>query len=396
MQIANNKYNNTQIDKHSKIVVFGATGLVGSAIVRKLIENGYTNIVGTFNKRKVLDFTTYPLPLTPVDLTNQQSVENFFKTHKPEYVFLAAAKVGGIVANNTYKADFIYQNIMIAANVVHAAYKYKTRKLLNLGSSCIYPKYAKQPMKEEYLLTGSLEPTNEPYAIAKISAIKLCRYFNEQYGTNFMSVMPTNLYGPNDNFDLKTSHVMPAILRKMHLAKCLEENDWDAIRKDLNKTKVIIGNSLLVIGEKSTKEDLLKVLNYFGIKCTNTPATNNKVRIEVWGSGNPFREFLYSDDMADACIFLMNNYGASDIGEFVNIGSGKDLRIKELVELIKGIVGFGGAIDWDSSKPDGTPRKLLDVDRMKKLGWVYKTELEDGIKKYYDWYLSNLKEVRKQ
>ena len=301
MQIANNKYNNTQIDKHSKIVVFGATGLVGSAIVRKLIENGYTNIVGTFNKRKVLDFTTYPLPLTPVDLTNQQSVENFFKTHKPEYVFLAAAKVGGIVANNTYKADFIYQNIMIAANVVHAAYKYKTRKLLNLGSSCIYPKYAKQPMKEEYLLTGSLEPTNEPYAIAKISAIKLCRYFNEQYGTNFMSVMPTNLYGPNDNFDLETSHVMPAILRKMHLAKCLEENDWDAIRKDLNKTKVIIGNSLLVIGEKSTKEDLLKILNYFGIKCTNTPATNNKVRIEVWGSGNPFREFLYSDDTADAC-----------------------------------------------------------------------------------------------
>jgi len=407
--------------KDSKIVVFGAAGLVGSAIVKKLIEEGYQNVIGTVHKRKPL--IPYPLPLITIDLTNQQAVDDFFKTHKPEYVFLAAAKVGGILANDTYKADFIYNNIMIAANVIHAAYKYKTKKLLNLGSSCIYPKYAKQPMKEEYLLTGSLEPTNEPYAIAKIAAIKLCRYFNEQYGTNFMSVMPTNLYGPYDNFDLETSHVMPALIRKIHLGKCLENNDWKGIRKDLNKRPIEGANG------SASKEEILNILEKYGIKrrdrgirdrgirgrgirdrgirgrgqgiedrkaypIPHTPTT--PVSVEVWGSGKPFREFLYSDDMANACLFLMNNYDATDIGEFVNIGSGKDLRIKELVFLIKNIVGFKGEIEWDNSKPDGTPKKLLDVGRMKKLGWTYKTELEDGIKKYYDWYLSNLKEVRKQ
>lgn len=388
MQTVDNKYTHTSTTKNSKIFVAGGTGLVGSAILKKLLDSGYKNIVASYHNRNPLSnnqYTNIPITWLKIDLKKQQDVYDFFETHKPEYVFLAAAKVGGILANSTYKADFIYNNIMIAANVVHAAYKYKTKKLLNLGSSCIYPKFAEQPMKEEYLLTGSLEPTNEPYAIAKISAIKLCRYFNEQYGTNFMSVMPTNLYGPNDNFDLETSHVMPAILRKMHLAKCLENGNWDMLKQDLNKIKVVIGNSPLVISENSSKEDVLKVLNHYGIKLTN-----NKVSLTFWGSGKPFREFLYSEDMADACLFLMNNYDAVDIGEFVNIGSGKDLRISQLVELIKEIVGFGGTIEWDISKPDGTPRKLLDVDKIRKLGWIYKTELEDGIKKYYDWYLDNI------
>jgi len=234
-------------------------------------------------------------------------------------------------------------------------------------------------MKEEYLLTGSLEPTNEPYAIAKISAIKLCRYFNEQYKTNFMSVMPTNLYGPNDNFDLETSHVMPALLRKMHLAKCLEDNNWEMIRRDLNK------NPIEGVNEKADKEVILRVLEKYGIA-----KQDSDIKITLWGSGNPYREFLYIDDMADACIFLMNNYDANDIGEFVNIGTGKDLKIKELAELIKGIIGFTGKIDWDKSKPDGTPRKLLNVDKIKKLGWTHKIELENGIKRYYDWYLDNV------
>ena len=388
MQVVDNKDTHMSMTKNSKIFVAGGTGLVGSAILKKLLNSGYKNIVVSYHNRRPISnnqYTNIPITWLKIDLTNQQDVYDFFETHKPEYVFLAAAKVGGILANDTYKADFIYNNIMIAANVVHAAYKYKTKKLLNLGSSCIYPKFAEQPMKEEYLLTGSLEPTNEPYAIAKISAIKLCRYFNEQYGTNFMSVMPTNLYGPNDNFDLETSHVMPAILRKMYLAKCLEDENWDMLKRDLNKTKVVIGNSSLVISENSSREDVLKVLNNYGIQLTN-----NKVRLTFWGSGKPFREFLYSEDMADACLFLMNNYDAADIGEFVNVGSGKDLQINQLVELIKEVVGFGGTIEWDNSKPDGTPRKLLDVDKIRKLGWVYKTELEAGVRKYYDWYLNNI------
>ncbi len=390
------------MQKNGKIFVAGGTGLVGSALIKKLIEKGYKNIIASYHNRIPTtnnQYTNIPITWSQLNLANQQAVDDFFKEHKPEYVFLAAAKVGGIVANSTYKADFIYQNIMIAANVIHAAYKYKTKKLLNLGSSCIYPKYAKQPMKEEYLLTGSLEPTNEPYAIAKISAIKLCRYFNEQYGTNFMSVMPTNLYGPNDNFDLKTSHVMPAVLRKMHLAKCLEDENWEMIRKDLNK------NPIEGFDGKAAEKNILEVLEKYGIKRSDQLSANSDqiiergsqltanpslISIAFWGSGSPYREFLHSSDMADACIFLMNNYNASDIGEFVNIGMGKDLKIKELAELIKDIVGFRGTIDWDSSKPDGTPRKLLDVSRMNKLGWSYKIELADGIKSYYEWYLNNI------
>jgi GDP-L-fucose synthase len=268
-----------------------------------------------------------------LDLTNQEAVTNFFETQRPEYIILAAAKVGGILANNTYPAEFIYQNLMIEANIIHAAYTYGVKKLLFLGSSCIYPKFAPQPMKEEYLLTGELEETNEAYAIAKIAGIRLCKHYNQQYGTNFMSVMPTNLYGQNDNFNLETSHVMPALIRKFHEAK-------------------IDGNKEIVI----------------------------------WGTGSPRREFLHVDDMADACVHLMKKYDASDIGEFVNIGFGKDITIKELAELIGDIVGYEGNIVYDTSKPDGTPQKLLDVSRLKGLGWEAKIALRDGIMQTYEWY----------
>lgn len=364
------------MEKNSKIYVAGNTGLVGSAIVRKLNAEGYNNLV----------FTPYP----EYDLRNQQQVEDFFRKEKPDYVFLAAAKVGGILANSTYPAEFIYDNLMIATTVIHASYKYGAKKLLNLGSSCIYPKLAPQPLKEEYLLTGPLEPTNEPYAIAKIAAIKLCRYFNEQYGTNFISVMPTNLYGPGDNFNLETSHVLPAILRKMHLAKCLENNDWDSIRKDLNKRPIENING------KSSNEAILNILSKYGIyKISSIPSLKNKkeisvnsrnlrsVSLKLWGTGTPRREFLYVDDLADAVVFLMNNYNAKDIGEFINIGTGKDITIKELAEIIKGIVGFKGEIEWEISKPDGTPQKLLNVERLHKLGWKHKYSLKDGIKQIY-------------
>jgi len=302
------------MNKDAKIYIAGHRGLVGSALVRKLTDAGYSNIVWRTSKE--------------LDLRRQSDVETFFEREKPEYVFLAAAKVGGILANNTYKAEFIFDNIMIASNVIHTAYKFGVKKLLNLGSSCIYPKFAPQPMKEEYLLTGLLESTNEPYAIAKISAIKLCRYYNEQYGTNFVSVMPTNLYGPNDNFDLETAHVLPALIRKYHEAK--------------------------ISHQKS---------------------------VTLWGSGKPYREFLYVDDLADACIFIMGKYNFNDIGEFVNIGTGKDLTIKELAELVKRIVGYEGDILQDLTKPDGTPKKLLDVSRIRALGWSAKTSLEVGIRK---------------
>jgi len=295
-------------------------------------------------------FTPHALRFTKIDLTRQKDTEEFFEKERPEYVFLAAAKVGGILANNTYKADFIYENIMIAANVIHAAYKYGVKKLLNLGSSCIYPKFAPQPMKEEYLLTGLLEPTNEPYAIAKISAIKLCKYYNEQYGTNFISVMPTNLYGPNDNFDLETSHVLPALIRKFHLAK-------------------------LQMEQVKAKQDI-----------EGFPKPQPGHSVTIWGTGQPRREFLYVDDLADACVFLMNHYNDSEI---INIGVGKDISIKELALLIKEIVGYKGEIRFDTSKPDGMPQKLLDVSRINSLGWKPKVSLEEGIRKTYEWYVEN-------
>lgn len=304
------------MDKNATIYVAGHRGLVGSALLRRLQHEGYANLVVRTSAE--------------LDLRRQADVEAFFQKERPEYVFLAAAKVGGILANSTYKAEFIYDNVMIASNVIHASYRSDVKKLLNLGSSCIYPKHAPQPMKEEYLLTGPLEPTNEPYAIAKIAAIKLCRYYNEQYGTNFLSVMPTNLYGPNDNFDLNTSHVLPALIRKFHEAKAANE-----------KTVVL------------------------------------------WGSGEPFRDFLYVDDLADACVFLMEKYGSKDIGEFINIGTGEDIRIRDLAALIQKIVGFDGEIINDRTKPDGTPKKLLDISKIAAIGWKPRIGLNEGIRLTY-------------
>lgn len=347
-----------------KIYVAGHSGLVGSATIRMLRAKGYTNIVTRTGKE--------------LDLRRQGDVEEFFENEKPEYVFLAAARVGGILANDTYKGEFIYDNILIAANIIHSAYKYGIKKLLNLGSSCIYPKFAPQPMKEEYLLTGSLEQTNEPYAIAKISAIKLCRYYNEQYRTNFISGMPTNLYGPGDNFNLEISHVLPAMIRKFHLAKLLHSGDFNGIRRDIQRFSLGFG---LDEGIVKDQDSLRQALGKLGI---------TRDMVILWGSGEPCREFLYVDDLADACVFLMERHDYRDIGEFINIGAGKDIKIKDLAEIIKGAVGFEGKISWDTAKPDGMLRKLLDVGRMKGLGWESRIGLEEGIKRTYEWYQNKL------
>lgn len=349
------------MEKTSKIYVAGHRGLVGSAICRMLEIKGYNNIITRLHSE--------------LDLARQSDVETFFETERPEYVFLAAAKVGGILANNTYKAEFIYTNILIAANVINSSYNYGTKKLLNLGSSCIYPKFTKQPMKEEYLLTGKLEPTNEPYALAKIAALKMCRYYNEQYGTNFISAMPTNLYGPNDNYNLETSHVLPALIRKFHLAKLLKNNQFDLIKEDIEKRMIGFGidKNLDLNDEKAVSNVLDKV----GI----TSET-----VVVWGAGTDLREFLYADDLADACVLLIEKYDHKTIGEFVNVGTGKDIKIKDLCMLIKVIIGFKGEIKSDLSRPDGTPRKLLDVNKIKGMGWEEKNSLKDGIAKAYQWY----------
>jgi GDP-L-fucose synthase len=367
------------MNKNSKIYVAGHKGLVGSAIVRNLTSKGYSNLVYT--------------PFPPFDLTNQKIVGEFFEKEKPEYVFLAAAKVGGILSNNTYRAQFLYENLMIESNIIHQSYKREVKKLLFLGSSCIYPTNCPQPIKEEYLLTGALEYTNEPYAIAKIAGIKMCESYNIQYGTNFISVMPTNLYGPNDNYNLETSHVLPALIRKMHLGKCLENNDWEAIRKDFNKYPIegVNGNA--------TESEISEKLAKYGIqilkKTTNRkPQTVSRVSITLWGTGSPYREFLYVDDLADACVFLMDNVDFKDlitdgqkvINTHINIGTGKDLTIKELAGMVKTIVGFEGQLKWDISKPDGTYRKLLNVSKINKLGWKEKVSLEEGIKTIYDKY----------
>jgi GDP-L-fucose synthase len=341
------------MENNSKIYVAGHNGLVGSAILRRLQTGGYTNIITRTSKE--------------LDLTRQAEVEAFFEKERPEYVFLAAAKVGGILANSTYKAEFIYKNLMIASNVIHAAYSYRTKKLLNLGSSCIYPKFAPQPMKEEHLLTGTLEPTNEPYAIAKIAAIKLCRYYNEQYGTNFISVMPTNVYGLKDNFDLMNSHVMPAMIRKFHEAK-----------QKMAKGK----------GQETVQGSRFKV--QAEISNIEHRTLNKLTDVILWGTGSPFREFLFVDDLADACVFLMERYDYREIGELINIGTGKDITIGDLALIIRDIVGFKGEIVWDSTKPDGTPKKLLDISRIKALGWGPKTSLEEGISKTYEWYLKTM------
>jgi GDP-L-fucose synthase len=348
------------MNKNSKIYIAGHRGLVGSAIVKNLESKGYTNLVYRTHKE--------------LDLTNQKAVEDFFEIEKPEYVILAAAKVGGIVANNTYRANFIYENLAIQNNVIHNAYKYGVEKLLFLGSTCIYPKNAPQPMLENCLLTSPLEYTNEPYAIAKIAGIKMCESYNIQYGTNFISVMPTNLYGPNDNFDLEKSHVLPALIRKIYLAKLLNEEKYDEVIKDLNVSN---------IGE--AKQYLAK----FGV---------NDSKVEIWGTGLPRREFLYSEDMADACVFLLENRDFKDtydenqkeiINTHINIGTGKDISIKELAELIQKIIGFKGILNFNIDKPDGTMIKLTDPSKLHSLGWEHKVELEDGIRTMYEWYLNN-------
>jgi len=360
------------MEKNSKIYIAGHDGLVGSSILKILKGKGYSNFV----------YKHY----TELDLRNQQETLDFFEKEKPEYVFLAAAKVGGIHANNTYRGQFIYENIMIQSNIIHASYLNNVKKLLFLGSTCIYPKMANQPMKENELLTNTLEYTNEPYAIAKIAGIKMIESYNLQYKTNYISVMPTNLYGYNDNFNLENSHVLPALLRKNHLCKCLENNDFDAIRKDLKKYPASID-------ENATNEEIVKYLENFGIK-----QNNGSVELHVWGSGIPFREFLWAEDMADACVYLMEKsefedmVRVSDINNneikntHLNIGTGKEISIKELAYLVKESVGFKGEIKFDPTKPDGTPRKLTDPSKLHALGWKHKIELSEGIKMVYEHY----------
>lgn len=347
--------------RDSRIYVAGHRGLVGSSIVKNLEDRGYTAIITRRHAE--------------LDLTDQKSVETFFAEERPEYVFLAAAKVGGIVANDTYRAEFIYENLQIQNNVIHQSYLNGVKKLLFLGSTCIYPKQCPQPMKEEYLLTAPLEYTNEPYAIAKIAGIKMCESYNLQYGTNFISVMPTNLYGPNDNFDLETSHVLPALIRKMHLAKLLREKKYDEVIDDLNAGSL---------------EEAQTYLAKFGVDAN---------RVEIWGSGKPMREFLWSEDMADACVFLMEERDFEDTYDkgqreirntHINIGTGIDVSIKGLAETIRKTIGFDGELYFNTEKPDGTMKKLTDPAKLHALGWRHTVGLEEGIEKIYTWYLNRI------
>ena len=387
------------LDKNSKIYVAGHTGLVGSAIWNNLKKRGYNNLVG--------------LTIQEMDLTNQVAVKEFFDREKPDAVVLAAAFVGGIMANSLYRADFIMVNMKIQCNIISEAYAHGVKKLLFLGSTCIYPKEAPQPMIEDYLLTGPLEYTNEPYAIAKIAGLKMCESYNLQYGTNFIAVMPTNLYGPNDNFHLENSHVMPAMMRKVYLAKLIHEGAWDKIAIDLNKRPVegVTGSA--------SKEEVLKVLAKYGI-------SDNKV--VLWGTGTPLREFLWSEEMADACVHILINVDFKDVigiekyssvhygnaadgvvdrdhtagrggaipslGEIrnchINVGTGKELTIRQLSELVVKAVGFEGEVEFDASKPDGTMRKMIDVSKLHSLGWHHKIEIEEGVQRLFDWYKESL------
>ena len=399
------------LEKSSKIYIAGHKGLVGSAIWNNLKARGYTNLIGCSHHE--------------LDLTDQQAVENFFAKEKPDAVVLAAAFVGGIMANSLYRADFIMQNMKMQCNVISCAYKYKVKKLLFLGSTCIYPKDAPQPMKEDALLTSPLEYSNEEYAIAKIAGLKMCESYNLQYGTNYIAVMPTNLYGPNDNFHLENSHVMPAMMRKVYLAKLIHEGNWEAIKVDMNKRPINpvsklaeqIGNEN--VDGNSSKERILQALAFYGIE-------NNKVTL--WGTGTPLREFLWSEDMADASVYLLLNvdfkdiigiekyssvfYGVKADGEVnrnnsegrggaipslgeirnchINIGTGKELTIKDLSALVAKTANFTGEIVWDETKPDGTPRKLINVDKLHSLGWKHKVEIEEGVEKLYKWYQHSL------
>ena len=399
------------LEKSSKIYIAGHKGLVGSAIWNNLKARGYTNLIGCSHHE--------------LDLTDQQAVENFFAKEKPDAVVLAAAFVGGIMANSLYRADFIMQNMKMQCNIIPTAYKYKVKKLLFLGSTCIYPKNAPQPMKEDALLTSPLEYSNEEYAIAKIAGLKMCESYNLQYGTNYIAVMPTNLYGPNDNFHLENSHVMPAMMRKVYLAKLIHENNWDAIKVDMNKRPINPVSKLAKqigtenVDGNSSKERILQALAFYGIE-------NNKVTL--WGTGSPLREFLWSEDMADASVYLLLNvdfkdiigiekyssvfYGVKTNGEVnrnnsegrggaipelgeirnchINIGTGKELTIKELSALVAKTANFTGEIVWDETKPDGTPRKLINVDKLHSLGWKHKIEIEEGVEKLYKWYQHSL------
>ena len=400
------------LDKNSKIYVAGHHGLVGLAIWNNLKSRGYNNLIGRGHHE--------------LDLTDQYAVKKFFDEERPDAVVLAAAFVGGIIANSLYRADFIMQNMKIQCNVISNAYSHGVKKLLFLGSTCIYPKNAPQPMKEEALLTSPLEYTNEEYAIAKIAGLKMCESYNLQYGTNYIAVMPTNLYGPNDNFHLENSHVMPAMMRKIYLAKLIHDNDWDEICVDMDKRPINPTNKLCaIIGEgnvdgKNEKERILKALAFYGIE-------DNKVTL--WGDGSPLREFLWSEDMADASVHVLLNvdfkdivgiekyssvfYGAKidgavdrnnsegrggalpKLGEIrnchINVGTGKELTIKELANLVVRTVGFEGNVIWDDSKPNGTPRKLIDVDKLHRLGWTHKVEIEAGVERLYEWYRDSLK-----
>lgn len=398
------------LDKSSKIYVAGHHGLVGSAIWNNLKKRGYNNLVGRTHKE--------------LDLTDQLAVKRFFDDERPDAVVLAAAFVGGIMANSLYRADFIMQNMKIQCNVIEQAYRHHVKKLLFLGSTCIYPKDAPQPMKEDALLTSPLEYTNEEYAISKIAGLKMCESYNLQYGTNYIAVMPTNLYGPNDNFHLENSHVMPAMMRKIYLAKLLYQGDWDEIRHDMNLRPINPNDKLsTMIGDgnvdgNSSSERIKKALAFYGIE-------NNKVTL--WGDGSPLREFLWSEDMADASVYVLLNvdfkdiigiekyssvfYGAKTDGEVnrnnsegrggaipslgeirnchINVGTGKELTIKALANLVKDTVGFEGEIVWDSTKPNGTPRKLINVSKLHSLGWTHKIEIEQGVEMLYKWYREN-------
>lgn len=372
------------LDKNSKIFVAGHHGLVGSAIWNNLIARGYTNLVGKGHKE--------------LDLLDAAAVKTFFDIEKPDAVVLAAAHVGGIMANLQYRADFIYQNLQIQQNVIGESFRHDVKKLLFLGSTCIYPRDAEQPMKEESLLTSPLEYTNEPYAIAKIAGLKMCESFNIQYGTNYIAVMPTNLYGPNDNFHLENSHVLPAMIRKIYLAKCLNENIWDAVRKDIGLRPVSVTKSGVksVVDETSSESDILNVLAHYGI----TPQA-----VTLWGSGKPMREFLWSEEMADASVHVLLNVDFKDTYDsniknadgiteirncHINVGTGKELSIKEVAEKIMKEIDFKGELLWDSSKPDGTLRKLTDVSKLHRLGWSHKIEIDEGIHRLYEWYLKGI------
>ncbi len=356
------------MNKNSKIYVAGHRGLVGSAIWKNLESKGYSNLVGRTHSE--------------LDLMDAVAVRQFFDEEMPEYVVLAAAHVGGIMANLKYRADFIYQNLQIQQNVIGESWRHGVKKLLFLGSTCIYPREAPQPIPETALLTAPLEYTNEPYAIAKIAGLKMCESFNLQYGTNYIAVMPTNLYGPNDNFDLETSHVMPAMIRKMHLAKMLNEGNWEGLRADLDRRPVE------GVDGKASQTDIVALLARYGI---------NSERLTLWGTGAPVREFLWSEDMADASVYCLEHIDFDDVRGtapevrncHINIGSGKEVTIKQLAELVKAAVGYCGAIEWDSTKPDGTLRKLTDVSKLHSLGWRHAMEIDDGVPALYQWYLSN-------